>query len=467
MNRHSYLRLIGGLCFILIAIIIAASDFLGRQFRDASITSIHHEDPFLPQEPNNKLDQTEICTEQEPCEMDETLQVIKGDTLSLVLKRAHIDDGQVAEVLEKLQSVFNPKDLRPDHELFITYFPQKNEPQKRDLLALHLRPSLEYEIHVEKNEDGIFIARKEQKNLTHDIKIAKGTIDNSLFIDAGQKGVPQKILHEMMQVFIHIIDFQRDFHAGDKFGIVYHTAYDPISLREKPGEMVYAVLILGGKEHRIYRHRYKDSTIGYFNEKGESVKKGLLRTPIDGARISSLFGNRRHPILGYSKMHKGVDFAAPTGTPIMASGDGVIEKAGPWGAYGNYVRIRHNQEYSTAYAHLSRFGKNLRAGVRVRQGQIIGYVGTTGRSSGPHLHYELIRYNQQINPKKVTSLPAAKLSGKDLQSFMHAMNETNKMYDSYQEPVTLQKTTENDAPESDEDEESSAGTSQATSQETT
>lgn len=431
MTRKSHVRLIAGLVSMVVAIFIAAFDFISH----LSFTSL----PPLAQDVHEAIedqskgddDPQEMCTNQEPCPVDETLQIQRGDTLSSVLKRALIDENQVADVLERLQSVFNPRDLRPEHELYITYLPMAENLSKRELISLHLRPSLEYEIHVRRTEEGLFKVRKEQKNLTHEMKIAKGVIENSLFIDAGQKGVPQKILHEMMQVFIHIIDFQRDFHPGDQFGVVYKTTFDPISLREKPGHLSFAILILKGKEHRIYRHVYKNGSVGYFNEKGESVKKGLLRTPIDGARISSVFGNRRHPVLGYSKMHKGVDFAAPKGTPIMASGDGVIEKIGPWGAYGNYVRIRHNKEYSTAYAHLCRFGKNLRAGVRVRQGQIIGFVGATGRTTGPHLHYELLRFNHQINPKKVTMLPAVKLGGQDLQTFMASLKHINTLYDTY------------------------------------
>jgi murein DD-endopeptidase MepM/ murein hydrolase activator NlpD len=437
MINYHYVRLLIGLLSIVVAVFIAASDVIVKYFshdRGIGLSPSEGADDGDDNQSNVSSGKSEDQEVDEQTETDETLQINKGDTLSSVLKRSSIDDSQITDVLEKLKSVFNPRDLRPDHELFITYMPIKENGRiKKDLIALHLRPSLEYEVHVEKSEDGAFVARKEQKDLTHDLKVAKGVIENSLFIDAGQKGVPQKILHEMMQVFIHLIDFQRDFHPGDQFGVVYHTAYDPVSLRERPGEMLYATLILGGKEYKIYRHKYKNGTVGYFNEKGESIKKGLLRTPIDGARISSLFGNRRHPILGYTKAHKGVDFAAPTGTPIMASGDGVVEKIGPWGAYGNYIRIRHNNEYSTAYAHLSRFAKNLRSGVRVRQGQTIGFVGTTGRASGPHLHYELIRFNQQINPKQVTSLPAMKLAGKDMQSFLHNKDFVNKTYISYED----------------------------------
>lgn len=431
MNQKSHLRLIFGLLCIAAAIVVAASDFISRlSFVHIPFVSIKA--PPVPELPDdNPIQDSVEHLETEPIPQDETLQIEKGDTLYATLKRAQIDETQIIDIIDRLQKVFNPKDLRPEHELYITYLPDSAHPQKRDLRALHLRTSLEYEIHIERDDEGLFTVRREEKNLTHETKVAKGTIENSLFIDAGQKGVPQKILHEMMQIFIHIIDFQRDFHRGDQFGIVYKTSFDPDSLREKPGHMAFAVLILKGKEYRIYRHTYKNGTVGYFNEKGESIKKGLLRTPIDGARISSVFGMRKHPILGYTKHHKGIDFAAPRGTPIMASGDGVIEKIGPFSSYGNYVRIRHNKEYSTAYAHLSRFGKNLKAGVRVRQGQIIGFVGMTGRTSGPHLHYELLRYNKQINPKKVTMLPAARLEGRDYTAFHHFQKSMDTLYDTH------------------------------------
>lgn len=179
-------------------------------------------------------------------------------------------------------------------------------------------------------------------------------------------------------------------------------------------------MTLSGETKRIYRYPSDEDGADYYNERGESVRKALLRTPIDGARLTSGFGSRNHPILGYSAVHKGVDFGAPAGTPIQAAGDGVVEQSGWNGSYGNYIRIRHNTEFASAYAHMSRIAINLRAGQRVRQGQIIGYVGTTGRSTGPHLHYEIIRRGTQVNPISVQAPIGRKLEGPALTRFREA-----------------------------------------------
>ena len=176
-------------------------------------------------------------------------------------------------------------------------------------------------------------------------------------------------------------------------------------------------LSLSGETLDAFRFEPQDGEIEYFDRTGRSLRKFLLRTPVDGARLSSTFGMRRHPILGYSLMHKGIDFAAPSGTPIYAAGGGRVVAAGRNGGYGNYIRVRHSGEYSTAYAHLSRFAKGVKAGQRVRQGQVIGYVGTTGRSTGPHLHYEVLRNDQQINPLEIKQPPATQLAGADLERF--------------------------------------------------
>ena len=198
----------------------------------------------------------------------------------------------------------------------------------------------------------------------------------------------------------------------------FERLHDDLGRPVKEGNLLYANLTLSGTALRLYRYEDADGIIDYYNEHGHSVRKALLRTPVDGARLSSGFGMRRHPILGYSRMHQGIDFAAPSGTPIKAAGDGVIEVAGRDGGYGNYVRIRHNSEHKTAYGHLSRFASGIRPGVRVRQGQTIGYVGSTGQSTGPHLHYEVMVNNAQVNPMSLR-LPTGKvLAGLDLAVFL-------------------------------------------------
>ena len=225
---------------------------------------------------------------------------------------------------------------------------------------------------------------------------------------------------DLIRAYSYEVDFQRDIRKGDRFEVMFERLYDSDRGLVYTGNLLYAALTLGRTTLEIYRHQPAGGEADYFNGRGESVRKDLLRTPIDGARISSRYGERKHPILGYTKMHRGVDFAAPKGTPIYAAGDGVIVALGRNGAYGKYVRIRHNSQYTTAYGHLSRYAKGMESGRRVKQGQVIGYVGSTGRSTGPHLHYEVSYQGSRINPMSL-KLPAGyKLEGEELTAFQEA-----------------------------------------------
>jgi murein DD-endopeptidase MepM/ murein hydrolase activator NlpD len=194
------------------------------------------------------------------------------------------------------------------------------------------------------------------------------------------------------------------------------------------GRIVFIALTLSGTRHALYRHATGDGRNGYFDEKGQSARKALLRTPVDGARLSSSFGRRRHPVLGYTRMHRGLDFRAPPGTPIYAAGKGIVEYVGRNGAYGRYVRIRHNSSSSTAYAHMRRFARGLGKGKRVEQGQIIGYVGSSGRSTGPHLHYEILRGGRQVNPLTVTMPAGPRLKGWEMSRFRYAMSKITRQF---------------------------------------
>jgi murein DD-endopeptidase MepM/ murein hydrolase activator NlpD len=222
---------------------------------------------------------------------------------------------------------------------------------------------------------------------------------------------------DLIRAYSWDVDFQRDIQRNDRFEVMFETKVDNDGNRVRTGDILMASLTLSGTELRLIRHELADGSVDYFNEKGESVRKALLRTPVDGARLSSRFGKRKHPILGYTRMHRGVDFAAARGTPIMAAGDGVVEYAKTNGSYGRYLRIRHNSTYKSAYAHLNSFAKGIGVGSRVKQGQIVAYVGTTGRSTGPHLHYEILRNNAQINPLSLKLPTGQKLEGDELKRF--------------------------------------------------
>ena len=242
--------------------------------------------------------------------------------------------------------------------------------------------------------------------LNKQVVYKENIILSSLYKSASQKKIPANIIVEFARVYGFQVDFQRDIRKKDSFQVMYEVFIDDNKRIIETGNILFANLKLTGQDNSLYYFDKKGSE-GHYDKNGRSVKKALMKTPINGARLSSRYGNRKHPILGYTKMHRGLDFAAPSGTPVFAAGDGIIEKAGWNGSYGKYIRIRHTGTYKTAYAHLSGFHKSVRIGKRVSQGKIIGYVGTTGRSTGPHLHYEVIKNNIQVNPMRI-KLPAGK-----------------------------------------------------------
>lgn len=357
---------------------------------------------------------------------DETLTITEGDTLGSLLNRIGISSAQAHEAITTLSTVFNPKDLKIDQEVYIIY-DLRSDGEGYDLKFLRLRTDIDYDIELVRTGGGLFQATKYKKQLKHDYVNVEGDIKVSLYADALKAGASPKMLYDMIKAFSYDVDFQRDIQSGSQFSLFYDTYKDEESGLERPGELLYATLLLEDKSYEIYHFQAPGEVPGYYTADGEAVRKELLKTPIDGARINSGFGNRKHPILGYTKMHKGVDFAAPTGTPIVAAGDGTVEKCGPYSSYGNYICIRHNGNTKTAYAHLSRYAKGVNKGTKVRQGQVIGYVGATGRTTGPHLHFELIQNGQHVNPKKITQLPKTKLTGKALASFKAFMVKIERM----------------------------------------
>ena len=271
-------------------------------------------------------------------------------------------------------------------------------------------------IHYNKktNDYGV---RLNQKKLEKINFLAKGIITNSLYNSAQKIDIDPEIIIEFARIFGFEIDFQRDIRKNDEFKIFYERFEDDEGENFKNGNILFAYLKNSGREIKLYRYKDKKKNISYFTPDGKSIEKALMKTPINGARLSSGYGFRKHPILGYNKLHQGTDFAARRGTPVMASGSGTVERASWFGAYGKYVRIRHNSSYKTAYAHLSKFGRNIKAGRKVRQGQIIGYVGSTGRSTGPHLHYEVLVNNKRINSQRLKLPSGRSLTKNDMVNF--------------------------------------------------
>jgi murein DD-endopeptidase MepM/ murein hydrolase activator NlpD len=262
-----------------------------------------------------------------------------------------------------------------------------------------------------------FDSKKIKKNFTKNLVYKETIITDSLYNSALNLGIKPNIIIEFARLYGFQVDFQRDVWKNDSFQIIYEEFVSDNNKVVDTGEIIFANLNLQNSDLQLYKYEYEKNKVDYFDENGRSIKKTLMKTPINGARLSSSYGKRKHPILGYTKMHLGTDFAAPKGTPIMASGDGKVMKAGWCGGGGNCVKIKHNSTYQTVYAHMSKFGRGIKKGVRVKQGQIIGYVGSTGLSTGPHLHYEVIENGKKINSQKL-KLPSGKvLKGEQRKNF--------------------------------------------------
>jgi len=360
--------------------------------------------------------------------VEETIAVNSGDTLISIFKRVHMQPQQQHKVVKALNTVLNPKELKPGLEINFVFDGDRCGRPEKSLLSLSIKLKLDQEIIVLRNKDGGFEAKKETRQLVKEVRVVKGEINETLFRAVRKKGVSNKIFYQLVQAFSYDLDFQRSLKVGDHFELMYEVYKDPKSGDIKSGNLLYATMKVNKQTLSVYRYKDSSGHVSYYNSKGNCVRKGLLRTPVNGARISSGFGTRKHPILGYTKKHKGIDFAAPKGTPIMAAGSGTIERIGRFGSYGHYIRIKHNSEYATAYAHLCRYAKNLKKGMHVDQGQVIGYVGATGRAKGAHLHYEVIRHGKQINPKSVKMVPSKRLQGREYKLFVAQKQVFDKQF---------------------------------------
>jgi murein DD-endopeptidase MepM/ murein hydrolase activator NlpD len=375
------------------------------------------------------------------------LRVHSGDTLIALLSSVGATLADAHAAARALEPVFHPREIRPGWKLQVTLNPQES-PGQVALQSVAFRPSVERDVEVFRTSvdgDARFMAHTLDRNLHRESKLSSGTIEDSLFNAGADAGVPHDLLLATIRTLSFDVDFQRDIRAGDQFELFYDTFRDDDGVVAKSGEVNFAKLILSGKELRYYRFTPSSGVTDLFSAEGKSIRKALLQTPVDATRISSNFGMRRHPILGYSTLHRGVDFAAAAGTPIQAAGNGTIVSAGPLGSYGNYVRIRHDANYSTAYAHLKKFAGGIRKNVRVRQGDIIGYVGATGRATGPHLHYEVLRDNRQVNPRGLRLPSGEALAGDDLKRFKAHQLEIDDQRTGHQPPSLLASVARDDA----------------------
>ena len=344
-------------------------------------------------------------------------KIKSGETFDKILRSYLIDKNEIIEIKKSLEKKINLNKLNIKQSIQLNIDQTNNK-----IVEFVFQISNTEKIYLKRsNEKNIFNQRIVSVKLEKKIIYQENLILESLYKAATDKNIPANTIIEFARIYGFQVDFQRDIRKKDKFQIMYEAFLNKDNQIIETGKILYANLKLSGQDNSLYYFDKKGSE-GHYDKNGKSIQKALMKTPINGARLSSSFGMRKHPIDGFNKMHRGTDFAAPKGTPIMASGNGIIKKASWCGGGGNCIKIRHNSTYETIYAHMSKFARGIKNGVRVKQGQIIGYVGSTGKSTGPHLHYEVI-----VNGKKINSQTLKLPSGKILKNKKRKIFEITKI----------------------------------------
>ncbi len=344
-------------------------------------------------------------------------KIENGETFDNILEKYLIPKDEIKNIKKKLSKKINLNKLNTNQKIYFT-IDQSNNSVKDFIFQISNKERV---LLTKNNENEDFNQEIIVTKLNKEIIYQENIILQSLYKSAIDKKIPANTIIEFARIYGFQVDFQRDIRKKDRFQIMYEVFIDEGKKIIETGNILFANLILSGEDNSLYFFD-KEGSIGHYDKNGKSIQKALMKTPINGARLSSPFGMRKHPIDGFNKMHRGTDFAAPMGTPIMASGSGIVKKAGWCGGGGNCVVIKHNSTYKTVYAHMSKFARGIRSGVRVKQGQTIGYVGSTGKSTGPHLHYEVI-----VNGKKVNSQTLKLPSGKILKGEDRKIFETKKI----------------------------------------
>ena len=345
-------------------------------------------------------------------------KISNGETFYKILNSYSIIDAEIIKIKKELNSDYNLNNLKTDLDIKLII----DESNNKKITSFIFPVSRTKKIQLTRNlETDLFEKKTIITNLNKKIIFKEGKILQSLYKTAIDLNVQPNIIIEFARIYGFQVDFQRDIRKNDNFQIMYEVYEDDNGKVFETGNIIFADLKLSGKNNSLYYFDEKNN-VGHYDENGKSVEKALMKTPINGARLSSAFGMRKHPIDGYNKMHRGTDFAAPMGTPIMASGSGIITRARWCGGGGNCIKIKHNSTYATIYAHLKSFSRGIKEGIRVKQGQIIGYVGSTGNSTGPHLHYEVVKNGKKINSQTL-KLP----SGKILKANMRKIFEVTKI----------------------------------------
>ena len=336
----------------------------------------------------------------------------KNDSVEKILNQFNIRNEEVKEISLKLKQK-KLTNIYSGRKLKLIYKKLENQTNSVVNLLIPINNTSSIEVRKSKNK---FIVKENILQLYKKEVVVKSVIKNNLYNSAVQSGIEPNIIIEFARIFGFEVDFQRDIRNGDWFELLYEKFEDDNERVRDTGKIIYASMFVNGEEINLYSFKDKNND-DFFDIKGQSITKSLMKTPINGARLSSSYGMRKHPILGYNKMHRGTDFAAPSGTPIMASGSGTITRARWCGGGGNCVKIRHNSTYETIYAHMKSFAKGIKEGRKVKQGQIIGYVGSTGMSTGPHLHYEVVVNGKKVNSQRLKLPSGKKLKGEARKDF--------------------------------------------------
>ncbi|CAO6124359.1 NlpD Membrane proteins related to metalloendopeptidases [Candidatus Pelagibacterales bacterium] len=342
------------------------------------------------------------------------LKVRNGDSIQRILYDQKISPSEVNNVLNALRREYNVGTLRNDQKVYLIV---KREKNGNFVSRLTVNIDNITSVHVFLNKDNVYETKRVTKILTKKNHLIETTIDRGIYRTAKQSGIENSIVAQFARLYGFEVDFQRDLKKNDKIKIFYERYLDDDGVSQRTGNIIYSEITNVEKNIILYRYEYPNGTIAYFTPEGKSIEKSLMRTPINGAKLSSRYGFRIHPILGYNQMHQGTDFAAPIGTPVMASGAGTVEYSGWKGGYGKFISIRHSPVYQTNYAHLQDYAKGIRRGAKVQQGQVIGYLGSTGSSTGPHLHYEVVVNGRKENSQTLKLPSAAPLEGNNKNFF--------------------------------------------------
>lgn len=341
------------------------------------------------------------------------VKVLRGETLEQAVQRAGVTPEEARQAVAMLGHAMDTVHIKAGMAFEAAVAKPRAERGPARLIGLSMRTGPATAITLSRSFDGALRLRALEEQVNSETTVADGEIHGSLYESAAKLGATPDIVAKVSKLFSHKIDFERDIKAGDEFKLVFERKVTESGRTIETGELEYAEI----RGVKFYRFDRGGGDVEYFDENGKNIRGFLLRTPVDGARMTSNFGMRRHPVLGYARAHQGVDFGAGHGTPILAAGDGVVVKASRWGGYGNWLQIRHSGGWDTGYAHLSRYAKGVRPGTRVRQGQVVAYVGSTGMSTGPHLHYEVWLKGRRVNPVGAKVPQGTVLAGADLARF--------------------------------------------------